>query len=708
MLPLNALQKSRLPDTATDWDGADAPQFLALLMRVLDGVMFRCAIDLHWTMLKMGEGCHELTGYRADELIANRVICYESLTHQDDRERVRRAILGAVKNTIRYQVEYRIHTRSGGEKWLRECGEMVQLADGVQVLEGFIADVTEQVYALNALSTTEARYQSLFEFSREGIFQTTLDGRYLDVNPALATIYGYDSAHELKSALSDIGAQLYVEPGTRERFKSLMNKYGVVTNFEAQVRRRNGEIIWILESARTVTDPEGDFLYYEGIVQDITERVRQKEQLEFQATHDQLTRLPNRTLLLDRIEQGIRVARRNSYYVVVAFVDLDNFKYINDSLGHKAGDQLLIEVAERFRKSLRSGDTVARYGGDEFVLVLNDHYSLNTVVQVFDRVLANLKAPVFLDERETFITCSIGVALYPSDGETAQELIQHADAAMYLAKDSGRNNVKYFTRKLNELANERFTLESSLRRAIERDEFVVYYQPKVSVTGEIRGMEALIRWISPELGFIAPDRFIGIAEDTGLIHPITEIVLRQACAAGVRWLDESGMADFNVAVNLSARSLNEPDLMDMLERVLAESGLPPQMLELEITESMVMGNIDKSIAVLHQLKALGVKLAIDDFGTGYSSLTYLKRFPVDTLKIDRSFVQSIVLDGEEADITRLIILLGQSLNLKVVAEGVETEDQRGYLANLGCDEYQGYLFSRPVTFEALRERYLSR
>jgi len=677
------------------WPAVDTRSMLDRVMQMAEGMMFRCAIDGEWTMHLVSDGCLELTGYTPAELVGNRAVSYEDITHAEDRQAVRETILAAVAEGVRYRVSYRIRCRDGVEKWVLERGCRICDERGQWVLEGFVEDISERVHSRDALAEAEARYRSIFEHSTEGIFQTTADGRYLSANPALAAIYGYESAAELIGDLQNIGAQLYVDPQRREAFKRIMAESGAVHGFEAQIRRRDGSVIWISENARSVLGPDGEFLYYEGAVQDITANKQYQEQLEHQASHDLLTGLPNRNLLNDRLQQAISHAERNGYFAVVAFIDLDNFKYINDSLGHLVGDELLVEIARRLQFCLRSTDTVARYGGDEFVLVLNNHYAVGSIVHVLDRVLTEIQRPVLAAGQELFVTCSIGLSLYPSDGGDAQSLIKNADAAMYLAKSRGRNNYQFFTHRLNTLATERVTFEGSLRRALEREELHVYFQPKIGKDRRPLGFEALIRWNSAEHGWVPPDKFIGIAEETGLIEPITEFVLNTACLQAVTW-SRAGYGDLNMAVNLSARSLQQTDVTALVAKVLSQTGLDPQRLEIEITESMIIGNVDRSLATLHKLKALGVRLAVDDFGTGYSSLSYLQRFPVDILKIDRSFVRDLDVVACDSHIAKLVVLLGHSLGLIVVAEGVETESQYEYLEALGCDEYQGFLFARPL------------
>lgn len=669
---------------------------LHTLIDNLDGMVFRGLFDSRWTMVFVSAGCHSLTGYTAEQLVRNQKISYFDITYLQDREPVRAILERAVSDRSRYVVEYRIVRADGQIRWVSESGAVVVDEQGELVIEGFIDDITTQVESREAHAVAIARYRSIFEHSTEGIFQTTADGHYIDANPALARIYGYDNPAEMILAFHDIGRQLYVDAKRREVFKEIMAERGAVQGFEAQVRRRDGEVIWISENARAVRAVDGSFLYYEGTVQDITERKQYQEQLEHQASHDQLTGLPNRNLLNDRLQQSIHTAQRYSYYAAVAFIDLDNFKYINDSLGHLVGDKLLIEVSTRLKSCLRTSDTVARYGGDEFVLLLNNHYSIGTIVKVLERVLDEIGMPLQIADQELFITCSIGVSLFPSDGDDAQSLLRNADAAMYLAKEKGRNNFQFYTKGLNVIATERVMIEAALRRALERDELRVHFQPKVDRSGKLVGAEALLRWQSVELGWVPPDRFIGIAEDTGLIEPITTFVLLTACQQAVDW-GSAGFDHLTIAVNLSARSFTQDNLPQLIQDVLRESGLEPARLELELTESAIIENPERCIATLHALKKLGVQLAIDDFGTGYSSLSYLQRFPVDVLKIDRSFVNNLGPTTDESHIAKLVVLLGHSLHLRVVAEGVETDIQRSYLDAWGCDEFQGYLFARPMS-----------
>jgi diguanylate cyclase (GGDEF)-like protein len=427
------------------------------------------------------------------------------------------------------------------------------------------------------------------------------------------------------------------------------------------------------------------------------ERKRYQEALEHQANYDVLTGLPNRNLLHDRLKRAV-FAQRNVRPIAVVFIDLDHFKFINDSLGHTQGDKLLAIIAERLNSIVRDGDTVARLGGDEFVLVLNDQNKEEVIFRAMHRVLKKISEPMTIDGQELYITCSAGVSLYPQDGPDVETLLKTADVAMYRAKDQGRNNFQFYTPEMNDLANERLALEHSLRRALERNELLLYFQPKVELaTGGVVGAEALLRWQHPESGLIAPDRFVPIAEETGLILQIGAWVLKAACNQSRMW-QEAGLPPVTMAVNLSARQFRQENFVNIVTQILHETGLNPGQLEMELTESMLMHNANAAITILGELRSLGVRLSLDDFGTGYSSLSYLSRLPMDTLKIDRSFVHHLGGPNESGHsvLAQAIISLGHSLNLRVIAEGVETAAQLKFLKTHACDEAQGFYFGEPM------------
>lgn len=436
-----------------------------------------------------------------------------------------------------------------------------------------------------------------------------------------------------------------------------------------------------------------------GVSRDVTERRRNEEQLRHLATHDELTGLANRTLLQDRLEQSVHYANRSGRVVAVLLLDLDRFNVINDSLGHDFGDKLLCLLAQRLQQVVREADTVARLGGDEFAVLLAEVADSEDVGMVAAKILEHVAEPLWVDSREVLLTASLGISLYPQDSKDAVTLIRNADLAMYRAKKDGRNSFSFYDPEMNLRVQETLELETDLRQALDREEFLLHYQPKVDLaSGAVIGCEALVRWCHPRRGLVPPNDFIPLAEETGLIVPLGAWVLREACRQARRW-KEAGLPPVSVAVNLSARQFRQGDLPELVADVLAETGLDAHLLDLELTESMVMDNPVKAGRAMLDLKKLGVSLSLDDFGTGYSSLNYLRRFPVDCLKIDRSFIRDVVDDPSGASVVTSVISIAHNLGMAAVAEGVENEDQLRFLASCGCDTYQGYFFSKPIPAE---------
>ena len=464
--------------------------------------------------------------------------------------------------------------------------------------------------------------------------------------------------------------------------------FGVIELFGREVRPYDAEVAAF---AQNVGSQLGQFIA----------RKQAESNLTFSANHDALTSLPNRFMFNERLTQALARAQRQNKKVAVLFIDLDRFKVINDTLGHDAGDRLLIELATQLRGCLRENDTIARQGGDEFVVLVEDINDANQVTGVAQKILETVAEAHVLGGQEFHITASIGISVYPDEGADVQALLKNADIAMYRAKEAGKNNFQFYSAEMNQHTFERLALETSLRRAVEREEFLLHYQPKVDLrSGRITGVEALVRWRHPDLGMVSPAQFIPLAEETGLIAPIGDWVLRTACVEARRWV-ASGISEISVAVNLSAHQFAREDLAQSIHSVLLESGLEARFLEIEITESTVMHNAKSAAGILQQLKDLGIRVAIDDFGTGYSSLGYLKRFPIDSVKVDRSFILDIPHDNDDVAITRAVIAMAHSLRLKVIAEGVETEEQYQFLRDHDCDEMQGYYFSKPIDAEAL-------
>jgi diguanylate cyclase (GGDEF)-like protein len=465
----------------------------------------------------------------------------------------------------------------------------------------------------------------------------------------------------------------------------------------------SGNNLWVSVSGEPMFDQSGAFKGYRGVGKDITSRKSAEERIQYLATHDGLTDLPNRVMFSQVLNLAIQSARRYERHFAVLFIDLDRFKVINDTLGHEAGDTLLQEMSRRVKDNLRSSDVVARLGGDEFVVLLQEVTEPEQVTIVARKLLSTVIKPVIILGQECRVTASIGISMYPTDAQDEQALMKNADMAMYLAKEEGKNNFQFYSKDIKTQSLERLTLETSLRRALEREEFFLHYQAKLDLkSGAITGVETLVRWQHPDLGLVSPAQFIPLAEETGLIVPIGKWVLRTACTQNVAW-QQAGLLPVCMAVNLSPRQFADENLLNDLAAVLKETGMAPEHLELEITESMVMGNVDRAAKQLTAIKQMGVRLAIYDFGTGYSSLAQIKRFPIDTIKVDRSFIRDIPQNSEDKAITEAIIAMGRSLSLTVVAEGVETKEQQTFLREHACNEMQGYYFSKPVAPDQFAE-----
>jgi diguanylate cyclase (GGDEF)-like protein/PAS domain S-box-containing protein len=561
-----------------------------------------------------------------------------------------------------------------------------------------VEDVSARQRTEKALQESEQRFRQLVAMSSDWYWEQDANLRYTSVTGGLSAKGGIQAESLLgQTTWERVPGMLEADWG--QRHMAQLEAREPFMNLEYEAPDDAGVLRWYAINGEPLFDERGHFLGYRGTGSDITERKHAEQRVHHVAQHDALTGLPNRSLLQDRLRQAVAYANRTSLPVWVMLLDLDRFKFVNDSMGHKAGDVLLMTIAERLRSALRDTDTVARLSGDEFVVVLSAHPDHALAPHIVQRIMDAVARPILLGSTEFLVTCSVGVAVYPLHDAPVESLIEHADIAMYRAKKLGRNNFQFYTPVMNEEALERVKIESALRNALERNEFVLHYQPQVHLgSGEIVGMEALIRWRHPELGMVAPNRFIGVAEETGLIVPIGAWVLRTACAQNMAW-QQAGLGNLRVAVNLSARQFGAADLVSELETVLLDTGLAPACLEIELTESLFMSDITPAVETLHRIKALGVNLSIDDFGTGYSSLSYLSRFPIDVLKIDRSFVSDIGTGAGESPIVASIITLAHNLKLAVIAEGVETLAQLDYLRNLGCDEMQGYYFSRPLPAE---------
>jgi diguanylate cyclase (GGDEF)-like protein/PAS domain S-box-containing protein len=581
------------------------------------------------------------------------------------------------------------------------------IMNGRPVWLTLVNDVTDRRRAEAALRESEEQFRQLANNIPQAFWITNLDhSETTYISPAAAGLIGRPLEDLYRDPRALIRA---VHPEDRRRiYEARRTALGGGYDQTYRVVKPDGSIRWVHDRAFPVRDAEGKAYRIAGIAEDITDRKEAEERLTHLAHYDVLTNLPNRVLFYDRLGQTLAQARRNQWIVGVLFIDIDRFKNVNDTLGHAVGDKLLQQVAERLKRSVRSGDAVGRLGGDEFAIVLSNLTSSQDASHVAQKIMSSFNEPFKLEGADFYVTSSIGITLYPDDSAEQEVLIRNADAAMYRAKELGRNAYQFYESEMNARALEVLSLESSLRRALDRDEFALHFQPKAGVAeGGIVGVEALLRWRHPERGLISPADFMPVLEETGLIVPVGDWVLKAVCRQIKAW-ERSGIPVVPVAVNLSPREFAAKDLRSSVLRILAEHAVDPALIELEITEGSLMVNTEEVVATLEYLGRAGIGLSIDDFGTGYSSLSYLKRFPLDALKIDRSFVKDITTDVDDATITRAVISMAHSLGLKVIAEGVETEPQLAFLAGHGCDEIQGYYFAKPLPPEEcglwLRER----
>jgi diguanylate cyclase (GGDEF)-like protein len=569
------------------------------------------------------------------------------------------------------------------------------------------AMVTERKRAERALQRSEAGLKEAQRVARLGSWTMDPKTEQTTWTDELYRMLGFDSS--LPPPLFLEQERIFTPDSwirlTTEFDKTL--RTGVPYELELETVRPDGSKGWILVRGEPQRNAKGTITGMSGVAQDITDRKVTEQRVQFLAYYDALTGLPNRTLLRDRLAKALAGARRQNDRVALLFLDLDRFKIINDSLGHSVGDLLLQEVAGRLKKWAREHDTVARVGGDEFLIVLSAIKDIADAAVAAERIVGAMTSEFVVQGHSLNIRCSLGISIFPEHGMDGETLIKNADAAMYSAKESGRNMFRFFTEEMNTQALERLTLENSLRMALERNELFLMYQPQVDISsGKIAGLEALIRWQHPEMGLVPTDKFIRVAENTGLIIPIGEWVLKTACSQARKWQEE-GLLAVSIAVNVSAIQFRQEGFRELIKRVLQETGIAPQFLELELTESLLLTNADVMFSVLQELKDMGLKLAIDDFGTGYSSLSYLRRFPVSKLKIDRLFIRDVATSPDDAAITTAIISMAKSLNLKVIAEGVETEAQMSFLRAHECDEIQGYYFSKPLRAEQVADKLRS-
>ena len=562
-------------------------------------------------------------------------------------------------------------------------------------------DISARKQTQEALEKSEERHRTVLEAAPDPVIVRDMPGRVIYLNPAFTRVFGW-SLDECQNRSIDFVPQEN-QPET-QLFLEQIRQGASFSGVETRRFTKSGQVVDVSISGAVFFDTEGNPEGYVNTLQDISERRKKDEELRYVAYHDILTGLPNRKSFYMCIDDLLQhSSRRNSDRAwALMFLDLDKFKQVNDALGHDTGDHLLKNVAERLKECLRETDHLFRLGGDEFTIILTNLSHDIDVARVARKIKQTLTRSFRFNGQEIFTSTSIGISVFPNDGWEVEGLVKSADMAMYAAKENGGNDYRFFTEEMNRKALHRMKLESSLRKALNQNELLLYYQPLVNETSHIMGMEALIRWNHPELGLVLPNDFIRIMEETGMIVPVGRWVLQTACTQTKRWHD-MGHSDLFVAVNLSARQLHEPDFVEMVIDILRESGLPPKCLKLEVTESSVIQNPEVCISKMRMLRAQGVTFSIDDFGTGYSSLSYLKRFPIDTLKIDRSFVSDAMSSKGNQEIVKTIIAMARNLNIDAVAEGVETQEQKDFLASYGCSSMQGFFFAHPVPVEQFKD-----
>ena len=648
--------------------------------------------------LRTNRSLCDLLGYREEELLEK---TFQDITHPDDLDadldQVRRMLVGEIRT---YQMEKRYFHKEGQVVWVLLSVSLVHDEEGEPLyFVSQIQDVSERKRAEQMIRSAEQHYRTLVEQIPAVTYIDPVDDpdTSLYTSPQIEQMLGYTPQEWQNEKLWP----KCLHPDDRERVLAADKRFeaggGEPFREEYRLLAKDDSVVWVREEAVLVRDEAGEPLYWQGVFYDLTERKALEERVHYQALHDPLTDLPNRRLFMDRLGQALRRTMRSHHQVAVLFMDLDGFKVINDSLGHEVGDLLLTVVAQRLGRCLRPEDTLARFGGDEFVVLIEALDDPAQAVQVAERITEELRKPFIIEARDLYVLASIGISLGDARTHDPDDLLREADTAMYRAKDEG-GDFRVFNPAMYERAFTRLEVENDLRRAIEQEEFVVHYQPMVDLeTGELWGMEALVRWDHPERGLLEPSEFVPVAEQSGLVIPMGEQILREACFRAKEWQEEnSRIPPLVMSVNLSASQLSHLDLADTVESVLGETGLEGSRLILDVTETVYVKVLAGNTAMLDRLRGLGVRFSIDDFGTGYSSLSYLRRLPADAIKIDQSFVKGLGKVVEDTAVVRMIIELAHTLGLEVIAEGVETEEQATLLKEMGCDFAQGYHFSEPL------------
>ena len=675
----------------------DSAAHFRSLVQSIPGAVYRCALDEHWTVYFMSDHIETLTGYPLDDFLANRVRSYASIIHPDDVERVDRAVADGVASRTPYSIEYRIMHASGEVRWVFENGQAEFEKDGrVAWLDGVITDVSDRKRAEQDLH----RFRFMVENTPQEVWLAHMDGAMAYANPAAAAGLGYTPEEVSHMRLGDVDPEGGVH--FPQLAASLMS--ASLPPFEVRHRARDGRLI-PKEIRAAYLNVDGDE-YICGFAQDITARKETEEQIRQLAYFDTLTDLPNRRMLMDRLGQALIASTRSQEYGALVMLDLDHFKTLNDTQGHDIGDRLLVQVAQRLLATVRKEDTVARLGGDEFVIVLEalgteEQLAASQAELVAEKVRTALNEPYALSsaEREYQTTSSIGLTLFHREDTSLEGLLKQADMALYQAKDAGRNAIRFFNPAMQAAIDARMAMDSALRRGLRQGELKLFYQPQFDYRGRLLGAEALLRWQPPGEAAISPAQFIPLAESTGLIIPIGLWVMETACNQLKAWAADPRTRHLNLAVNLSVRQFLQPDFVEQVAAVLQRSGVKRERLKFELTESALLEDMEAAIVRMDRTRALGVAFSLDDFGTGFSSLSYLKRLPLDQVKIDQSFVRDIAVDANDAAIVSAILAMSRTLGLHVIAEGVETEEQLDFLRQNGCTAFQGYLFGRPLPIE---------
>lgn len=663
----------------------------------LDQSSIVCIADVNRQITYANEKFCEISGYHIKELkgLNQYFLCVDYHKEEFFNEIWSKVLHGEV-----WRGEMKNRKKNGDSFWVdATVVPFLDVNDKPYQFVSIQKDITDKKIVEEKLFQNEYRMRSILENTGDGVITIDEAASILSFNRAAEIILGYSADKAIGQNFTNL-----VTDSNNESEKSVTRS--IYEASRETYPNNNIELIGLHKTGFTVPleltvskMKESNKNIYIISMRDITDRIETEEHLRHLAHHDTLTGLPNRTAFLERLEHAIALCQRRKDEIAVLFMDIDHFKLINDTLGHDIGDKLLKGIAERLVKCVRKGDTVARLGGDEFTFLLEDISSSNDIPAIVDKIIETISKPIMIDDRELFITTSVGISRYPGDGDSGFELLKNADTAMYRAKEEGRNNYQFYSVEMGKKAHDRLSMETYLRQALQHNEFYLEYQPQYDVkSGKVISLEALVRWNHPEKGVVSPLEFVPLLEDTGLIVPVGEWILETACRHCAEW-NTGAPGGVSVFVNLSARQFRENNFISMIERILKSSGLKANQLGIEITESILMRYSAESMDILETCSKMGINFALDDFGTGYSSLSYLKRFPINTIKIDKSFIRDIHQDSENGEIVKAILAMGESLNLKVVAEGVETEDELNILRKWGCKIIQGYLFSRPIGVE---------